>query len=72
MTLKDPLGSLTHLFTVRVWLENLGESGPEWRGKVQHVLSKEVRYFQGWPMLIAILQELSIRTEDETKDVKEI
>ena len=61
----------THLFMVRVWLESLGESKTECRGRVQHVTSSEVRYFQGWPMLIMILQELSVRPEDVIKDAEE-
>jgi hypothetical protein len=48
----------SQLFTVRVWQENLGEGRTEWRGKVQHVLSGEVRYFRDWPALIACLREI--------------
>lgn len=58
----------THLFMVRVWLENLGESKTEFRGKVQYVLSREVRYFRGWHMLNAILQEMINKPEDMNKD----
>lgn len=36
---------------MHIWLENLGESKTEYRGKVQHVLSGEVRYFHDWSML---------------------
>jgi hypothetical protein len=45
----------THLFTVRLWREDLGEGRTEWRGKVQHVLSGEERYFRDWPALNAFL-----------------
>jgi len=48
----------SHLFTVRLWLEDLGEGRAEWRGKVQHVTSGEVRYFRDWATLIAALQEM--------------
>jgi hypothetical protein len=48
----------SQLFTVRVWLEELGEGRSEWRGKVQHVLSGEARYFRDWATLIAALQEM--------------
>lgn len=48
----------SHLFTVRLWLEELGNDQTEWRGKVQHVTSGEVRYFRDWPALIAFLQML--------------
>ena len=46
------------LFTVRVWLEDRGNGRGEWRGKVQHVLSGEARYFRDWATLIAALQEM--------------
>jgi hypothetical protein len=44
-----------HLFTVRVWLEELGAGQLEWRGEVHEVLSGERRYFRDWQTLIAIL-----------------
>ena len=45
----------SHLFTVRLWVEELGNGKSDWRGKVQHVTSGEVRYFREWPTLIAFL-----------------
>ena len=42
---------------VRVWLEDLGNGKAEWRGKVKHVLSGEVRYFREWKTLLAFLRE---------------
>ncbi len=45
------------LFTVRVWLEDLGDGRSEWRGKVQHTLSGEVRYFRDWQTLVAFIAE---------------
>ena len=48
----------SHLFTVRLWSEELGNGLQEWRGKVQHVTSGEVRYFRDWSTLIAFLQRL--------------
>ncbi len=48
----------SELFSVRVWREDLGNGRFEWRGKVQHVTSGEVRYFRDWPALIACLQEM--------------
>jgi hypothetical protein len=35
----------SHLFMLRIWLEDLGNGLTERRGKVQHVDSGEVRYF---------------------------
>ncbi len=47
----------SQLFTVRLWRETLNDHF-EWRGKVQHVTSGEVRYFKDWSTLIAALQEM--------------
>jgi hypothetical protein len=58
MTLDRTSPSLTsHLFTVRVWREELGAGRVEWRGKVQHALSGEARYFREWAELITFLRE---------------
>ena len=46
------------LFLLRVWCEDLGQGRCEWRGRVQHIGSGEVRYFRDWPPLIACLQEM--------------
>ncbi|MFL5733108.1 MAG: hypothetical protein ACJ78Q_07875 [Chloroflexia bacterium] len=43
------------LFLVRMWTEQLDQERSEWRGKVQHITSGEVRYFRDWPALVAIL-----------------
>jgi len=55
---KAQLPTRTHLFTVRLWLEELGEGQREWRGEVHYVVSGEVRYFRDWPTLIALLQAM--------------
>jgi hypothetical protein len=45
----------SHLFTVRLWAEELGDGQSEWRGQVQHVLSGETRYFRDWASLVEIV-----------------
>jgi hypothetical protein len=45
------------LFTVRVWLEDLGDGRSEWRGKVQHTLDGEACYFRDWQTLVAFIVE---------------
>jgi hypothetical protein len=50
--------SRAHLFTVRMWFENVGTGQMEWRGEVHDVASGERRYFREWPALVAILQAL--------------
>lgn len=51
----------SHLFTVRVWQEEIGAGQTEWRGKVQLLTTGEVRYFREWaalvPLLLALLSE---------------
>jgi hypothetical protein len=46
----------SHLFTLRLWIESLGDGRFERRGKVQHVLSGERRYFRDWPSLERYLE----------------
>ncbi len=50
----------SHLFTIRLWHEEVGSEQSEWRGKVQSVSTGEAHYFREWDALIAhILQMLS-------------
>lgn len=58
VTLSDATRPPTHLFMVRVWLEDLGDGKTEWRGQVKHVLSGEVRYFRDWAALAVYLKEM--------------
>ena len=53
----------SHLFTVRVWPEALGDGQSEWRGQVRYVLTGEAYYFRGWEQL----QEMLRRWLPETK-----
>lgn len=52
----------SHLFTVRVWQEEVGNDQTEWRGKVHLITNGNVRYFRGWevlvPLLVTMLLEL--------------
>ena len=65
----EPRPSRSHLFTVRVWREDMGDDQWEWRGKVQQVGSGEAFYFREWQGLIARLKawlQSDIKTiEDE-------
>ena len=53
----------SHLFTVRVWQEDLGRGQREWRGKLQHVLGGEARYFRDWAALVATLQQMLLEDQ---------
>jgi hypothetical protein len=45
----------SHLFTVRVWKEQMGTERSEWRGRVQLLSTRETRYFREWAGLITLL-----------------
>jgi hypothetical protein len=45
----------THLFTVRLWVEQVAHDRAEVRGRVQHVLSGEVGYFRTWSDVVEFL-----------------
>lgn len=41
----------SHLFTARIWEEEVSSDQSEWCGKVQLVNSEDVRYFRHWSAL---------------------
>jgi len=57
----------SHLFTVRVWQEEVGHDQTEWRGKVHLITDGNVRYFRRWeglvPLLVTMLSELETLPE---------
>src|SRR5438046_1716454 len=53
----------SQLFTVRLWLEDLGDGRTEWRGQVQQVISGETHYFREWSALIALLLAMVVGAE---------
>lgn len=57
----------SHLFTVRIWEEQIGTGKVELRGKVQLFTTGETRYFREWtrlvPLLLAMLSELDFEQE---------
>ncbi len=46
MAMNDSERNRSHLFTVRLWQEQMDNQQMEVRGKVRHVLSGETRYFR--------------------------
>jgi hypothetical protein len=60
----------SHLFTLRLWYEPLGEGRGEWRGKVRHVASGEARFFRDYSALLAFLQEMLPQIEGETDSLE--
>lgn len=50
---------------LRIWLEDLGSGQTDWRGKVQHVNSGEVRYFRDWPTLEGFVEGLMLENDPQ-------
>src|SRR5205809_5913589 len=55
----------SHLFTVRVWEEEIGAHQTEWRGKVQLFTSGEVCYFREWAALVPLLLMMLSESEPD-------
>jgi hypothetical protein len=47
----------SHLFTLRVWPEEVDSALVEWRGKVQHVPEGETLCFRDWNSMLEFLRE---------------
>jgi hypothetical protein len=68
MTMDTPdVQPRSHLFTVRVWEEQIGADQTEWRGKVQLLSSGEVRYFRDWAALVPLLLEMLSESQSEVQ-----
>ena len=60
----------SHLFTVRLWKEELGDGQFEWRGETRHVISGARYFFRDWAKLIESLVARLEELEDETNITK--
>jgi len=47
-----------HLFTLRLWQEELSKGEMEWRLQLRSVESGQTHYFRDWPALISLLLEM--------------
>ncbi len=54
---RDERPSRSQLFMLRLWWEDLGEGRTEWRGKIEHVATGEIKYFREWQILLAWLAD---------------
>jgi len=51
--MRKPAQSVSsHLFTVRLWQEDLGDGQHEWRGEVKDVASGQQHAFRDWDKLV--------------------
>jgi hypothetical protein len=48
----------SQLFTVRVWVGPEEDGLSEWRGKLRHIPSGEIRYFRTWAALIPLMLDM--------------
>jgi hypothetical protein len=62
---KPPRQSQAHLFTVQLWLEDLGNGQAEWRGQVKNVANGEERYFRQWSVLGRLLKAMLAKVDDK-------
>ncbi len=53
----------SHLFTVRLWRARVGGGREEWRGVVQHVLTRETFTFRTWNDLVAHLVSVTVKDD---------
>lgn len=53
----DIKSSLSQVFMLRFWSEDMGDGWVDWRGRVQHVNSGEVIYFHDWLILEKFIQD---------------
>jgi hypothetical protein len=47
----------SQMFTLRVWVEDVGNGRSEIRGTLKHVLSGESHHFRDWATLTTLLQQ---------------
>lgn len=55
----------SYLFTVRLWIEKIGQGQTEWRGRVQYVPNEEAYYFRDWSTLIGHLLKMLPQVESQ-------
>lgn len=68
MRASDQHHNPSQLFTIRLWVETLGDDHQEYRGKVQHVASGEARHFRDWATLEAFLLEAFLSEKLKTPE----
>jgi hypothetical protein len=68
----DRPGPASHFFTLRLWVEELGDGHTEWRGEVRYVPSGAIYYFRCWDQLQetmrCCLEEFELGAEGSERD----
>ncbi len=60
----------SQLFTIRVWRETEPDGQTQWRGKLRHVPSGEIRHFRGWAALIPLMLDMLRRHDAQNFEGK--
>lgn len=58
-------GSGAQMFTLRIWITDQKDAALEWRGRIQHIQSGEVRYCRNWDTFTAYVEEV-LRSSSDT------
>jgi hypothetical protein len=61
---NEDLVPQAHMFTLRIWVTNQKDTDIEWRGRIQHVQSGEVKYCQTWGAFTAYVEEILSNPSD--------
>lgn len=56
----------SHMFTVRLWCEALGNGQSEWRGEVRDVATGQQRFFREWDGMVGFFKVACAAFEPET------
>lgn len=53
---KPSYSATSHLFTVRLWFEDLGGGHCEWRGEVRDVATGRQHFFREWDAMVGFFR----------------
>ena len=71
--MSDEQASPPQLFVLRLWQVPLDNGRYEWRGRLQHAQTNEIRHFRDWPALIpsllAMLRDVNMPANQSSVDL---
>lgn len=70
--MSDDLETPPQLFVLRLWRVHLPNGRFEWRGRLQHAQTNEIRHFRDWsaliPSLLAMLRDVNTPANSPPSD----
>lgn len=60
----------SQLFTLRVWVENIGNGRSEIRGVLKYVLTEEIYHFRDWNTLSQLIESLIAPPQEQKSGEK--